>query len=262
MDLEATMAEILGVPGDPAIAKRRTQIIQAIDTQFASHGWRYLAGVDDDRAQEGLGIAFAVLFKQISGDAARELLEGCYCSDHGIPCLYPAYQRYTELGGLGRHSGMVWPHVNALFAAACATAKADAVFESELRLMAAMAYRCCQFPEIVDPNSGEIDGGLQEYAGSLDDDWAEWYIRRCNRRDLCGAPRSIMERNAATDLVRHRLSAAGGRTSCGAAFHRRWPADPPSAGNWHGRPTPTRPALARPHHRLKRHPRQAGLGDL
>ena len=175
-ELVQQMAVELGLAVVAQHTERYQLLSGAIEKHFAQHNWRYLAGSDDDTAQEGLGVAFAVLFNHLSDDAARQFIQNCYRSPHGIPALHPAYQRYTQLGGIGRHSGSIWLHVNTMFAAAAAHVGALDVFESELMSMATLAVRHGQFPEVVHPITGDLDGGLQEYDGELDSDWAAWCI--------------------------------------------------------------------------------------
>lgn len=71
--------------------------------------------------QEGLGIAYAVLFNLIDDTASRKMLAQCDISPSGIVTVAPSFPRNTPEKP-GRHNMMVWPHVNMFYASACAKA--------------------------------------------------------------------------------------------------------------------------------------------
>ena len=87
----------------------------------------------------------------------------------GVPCLYPNFHRY-EPYGYGRHSGPVWPHVQAFWADACAK-YAPKKFFHELEALSQNAVRDGYFSEIYHPYTGERYSGVQEWQGSIVDTW-------------------------------------------------------------------------------------------
>jgi hypothetical protein len=110
--------------------------------------------------QEGLGIAFAARFGIISpGELAKLPITS---SANGICCVFPSFPRYTAKGGLGRHSGVIWPMVNGFFALQASEAGLNKDFELEFRALTNNTWRDRQFREIYNPNTGLPYGGLQE----------------------------------------------------------------------------------------------------
>lgn len=136
----------------------------------------YLAGECDH--QEGLGIAFALLFDIADGDKKRRMLENIKITPNGIACVYPAFSRYTVYGGYGRHSGTVWPHVQGFWSLAALKEGAGQYFENEMFWLAEKALRDMQFTEIYHPVTGEIYGGLQEESSCPKQYWL-WPSARC-----------------------------------------------------------------------------------
>lgn len=166
----AAMATELGLTPDPRWEGQARALRDAINRHFwdqARGGYAYLlddAGVDF--RQEGLGIAFAILFGIAGPERAARLLQHVHTTPHGIACLWPTYDRYaTRADTFGRHSGTVWPHVNAFWADAAATQGRRDLAYAELRGLARLAMRDLQFAEIYHPQTGAIYGGLQENEG-------------------------------------------------------------------------------------------------
>ncbi len=124
----------------------------------------YLAGECD--AQESLGLAFAVLFGVADPARAQAVLAHAHHTEHGIPCVWPAFPPYGETG-YGRHSGTVWPHIQGFWGLAALTAGRGDLFTQELLSLAGHAVRDSQFAEIYHPEDGRIYGGLQEGGGKL-----------------------------------------------------------------------------------------------
>ena len=171
--LLAEMAQALSLPrrewDEKAEAMRK-----AIDRRFwdpETGTYDYLAG--ECRAQEGLGLAFCLLFDIADDEKALSVIEKAYIAPHGIPCVWPAFPPYAE-NGFGRHSGTVWPHVQGFWALATLHRGKREPFERERHLMAAHAARDGQFAEIYHPMDGGIYGGLQEGGGK----YIEW--RSCS----------------------------------------------------------------------------------
>lgn len=128
----------------------------------------YLAdsAVNSDH-QEGLGISFAIMFG-VADEVKREVLfSNAKVTKHGIACVWPSYDRYTKMGGFGRHSGTVWPHVQGFWADAAAMYGKLDIFSHELFTLAGHASRDYQFAEIYHPETGAIYGGLQERRGKI-----------------------------------------------------------------------------------------------
>lgn len=161
------MAETLGVAPDPSWSEKARALRTAINTRFWNEelgSYRYLVDApgDDDR-QEGLGLAFALLFDVADDAQARRIFESVYLSPHGIPCVWPTYPRYAERGEYGRHSGPIWPQVNAAWALACVARGRSDLARRELDLLAIKACRDGAFIEVFHPDTGVPYGGLQEH---------------------------------------------------------------------------------------------------
>ena len=148
------------------------QQAEKMNTAIRTHFWnadsgtfRYLLEADEDPArQEGFGHAFALLFGIATPEQARSIFAHQHLTPHGIPCVWPNYARYGNpaVRTFGRHSGTIWPQVNAAWSAAAATHGRHDLAWRELQLLAAKAARDSQFAEIYHPLDGRIYGGLQE----------------------------------------------------------------------------------------------------
>lgn len=111
--------------------------------------------------QEGLGLAFAMLFDVVSNDEATEIVQNTFVTEHGLPCVYPSFPRNTP-DKPGRHNMMVWPHVNMYFASGCAHQKQYDAFYFELFNLVDLAMNRGKgdFYEIYTID-GEPSGGYQ-----------------------------------------------------------------------------------------------------
>ncbi|MBO4599564.1 MAG: hypothetical protein J5641_02375 [Bacteroidales bacterium] len=111
--------------------------------------------------QEGLGVAFTMLFDLLTPAESQRLLQHLYVSPHGIPCVYPSFPRNTP-DRPGRHNMMIWPHVNMFFASACAHQGTFAPFYFEMKNLADLAINRGggNFYEIYTLD-GEPSGGWQ-----------------------------------------------------------------------------------------------------
>lgn len=161
------MAETLGVAPDPSWPGKARALRAAINARFWNEPlgrYRYLVDApgEDDR-QEGLGLAFALLFGVADDAQARRIFETVHLSPHGIPCVWPTYPRYAERGEYGRHSGPIWPQVNAAWALACVARGRPDLARRELELLATKACRDGGFIEVFHPDTGLPYGGLQEH---------------------------------------------------------------------------------------------------
>ncbi len=170
----ARLAGALGEEAEPWI--RRADVLKAaVNRAFwnSSTGmYDYLAG--ECAAQESLGLAFAVLFGIAGKDRAASVLERAYTTEHGIPCVWPAFPPYNA-SGYGRHSGTVWPHIQGFWALAALKAGRGDLFARELFSLARHAVRDGQFAEIYHPEDGRIYGGIQEGGG----EYLEWRSCSC-----------------------------------------------------------------------------------
>ncbi len=164
----ARIVEALGQPG----AEDYRMKAGALRESIFAHFWDETAGMmnylfDDEGMcchQEGLGSAFSLLFEIAGNEKARRILENQHITAHGIPCVWPTFDRYRTADGMGfgRHSGTVWPHVQGFWAEAAARHGRTDLLYLELMSLAGKAVRDAQFTEIYHPLTGEIYGGRQE----------------------------------------------------------------------------------------------------
>jgi len=160
------MARELGATPDPLWVKKAGALRQAINDHFWSDDlgrYRYLVDAPgNDDFQEGFGLAFALLFGIASDAQAKRIFDTVYLSPHGIPCVWPTYPRYEKPSEFGRHSGPIWPQVNAAWALACHSRGRIDLALSELKLLTEKACRDSEFIEVYHPETGVPYGGLQE----------------------------------------------------------------------------------------------------
>ncbi|MFA5204534.1 MAG: amylo-alpha-1,6-glucosidase [Lentisphaeria bacterium] len=165
------MAGELGLAPDAAWATKAAALKAAINARlWLPEAGRYRYFIDPFGGcdhQEGLGHAFALLFGVASPAQAQAVLQHQRITAWGIPCVWPTFDRYTRPDGMsfGRHSGTVWPHIQAFWAdAALRHGRADR-FELELRQLATLAVAHGEFREIYHPVTGEPYGGVQQRLG-------------------------------------------------------------------------------------------------
>ena len=169
------MATELEVPVEPEWSAKADRLRAAINRNFwnSERGtYSYLVDAEDDPdRQEGLGAAFAILFGVADETRAQSIFEHQHLTAHGLPCLWPTYDRYTNAEGtsFGRHSGTIWPQVNATWALAAAQNGRRDLGWFELESLAQKACRDVQFSEMYHPLTGERYGGLQENPGVYPD---------------------------------------------------------------------------------------------
>lgn len=111
--------------------------------------------------QEGLGLAFMLLFDLLPQHEAAAMVSQVYRTDHGLPCVYPSFPR-NSYERPGRHNVMIWPHVNMLYASGCARQGLWESFFFELENLADLAVNRGHgdFYEIYTID-GEPSGGWQ-----------------------------------------------------------------------------------------------------
>ena len=160
------MAKELNQTPDPAWEKKATALSQAINDRFWSKdlgSYRYLVDAPgNDDHQEGLGLAFALLFGIANDAQAERIFETVYLTAHGMACVWPTYERYARPAEFGRHSGPIWPQVNAAWALACRARGRNDLALAELSLLAEKACRDSEFIEVYHPETGVPYGGWQE----------------------------------------------------------------------------------------------------
>lgn len=156
------MAGELGI--EPVYAEKAEKMKRAINKHFWNDEqgkYKYIidkfGGCDYD---EGMGNSFAVIFGIADGEKAEKVLKNQHITPYGIPCVYPSFSRYK--GGFGRHSGTVWPHMQAFWAYAAVEHGDTAAFDKEFNMLTDVSVRDGFFAEIYHPETGEIYGGLQE----------------------------------------------------------------------------------------------------
>jgi len=131
-----------------------------------SDGFNYLIDQNGHvyKAQEGLGISFAVIFGLIDSVHANHLISHAIVSKYGITSIYPDFPRYSKQKP-GRHNNIIWPMVNGFFAKAAIVAGDDTTFNNELNSLTHLALDedkgNYDFREVYNPYSGEPDGGWQ-----------------------------------------------------------------------------------------------------
>ena len=112
-------------------------------------------------AQEGSGLAFALLFDVADAGQRKAVLDKVHVGPRGIVTLWPHLERFGDERP-GRHNAMVWPLVNGLWACAAAHAGAIDRFAAEVRSVADLVTASdLNFYEIYEPRTGKPDGGWQ-----------------------------------------------------------------------------------------------------
>ena len=169
------MAEELQAPVEPEWTAKAAGLKEAINQNFWNREretYSYLVDAEDDPdRQEGMGHAFLILFGVAEETRAKSIFANTHITEHGIPCLWPTYERYTNAEGtsFGRHSGTIWPQVNATWALAASQNGRRDLGWFELESLAQKACRDVQFSELYHPLTGERYGGLQENPGVYPD---------------------------------------------------------------------------------------------
>ena len=177
------MARELNAAADAAWDLRAANLRTAINRQFwdgGANSYRYLIDPNGNSAcQEGLGVAFALLFGIANQEQREAIFRAAYISPAGIPCLWPPFERYVNQTrtSYGRHSGTVWPFIQGFWGHAAALAGQPTFFAHELNTLTAHAWRDKQFVEVYHPDSGLPYGGIQE---SNTEPWHEW--KSCDRQ--------------------------------------------------------------------------------
>lgn len=161
------MARELGMPVDPSNHRKADALRKAINLHFwnaDTSSYRFL--VDDvgtEDRQEGLGIAFALLFGIADKEQTFQTLDRHHTTPHGITCLWPQYERYNiEPGAFSRQAGTIWPQVNAFWCETLARSGRHEEAWKEIKVLSQRVWRDSHFAEIYHPETGVIYGGVQE----------------------------------------------------------------------------------------------------
>ncbi|MCR4883959.1 MAG: hypothetical protein K6A68_10330 [Clostridiales bacterium] len=159
--------------GMEVYAQKADALKAAINTTFwdeKAGTYSYLADPWGGCAsQESMGLSFALMFGIASPRMAASILDHVVITPNGIPCVYPSFARYLPYG-LGRHSGTVWPHIQAFWAHAAGHLN-PSFLETELRTLTRNALREGYFSEIYHPETGLPYGGAQEGGDRITTDW-------------------------------------------------------------------------------------------
>lgn len=165
------LATMCGEAADPGWAGKAEALRAAVRRHFLDQTTgrlRYLVdSMGSDDRQEIAGWAFARLAGIITPEEGRRLASQLERLPHGIPCLWPTYERYAQRGGLGRHSGLVWPQVIALWGEACARDGDVSGLAAAIHDLSTAFDRIGNATECWHPLSGAPDGGLQEFDGLI-----------------------------------------------------------------------------------------------
>ncbi len=163
----------LGLPEEAAHQHNADALRDAINAHFwndQSGCYRYLLDANDTcERQEGLGAAFAILSGAADREKCAQLVANTHITPNGLPAVWPPYERYMGLrpNGYPRHSGTVWPQVNAAWVSALCDNGYHENALHELELLAKNATRDSMFSEIYHPDTGLPYGGLQENGDAI-----------------------------------------------------------------------------------------------
>ena len=181
------MCHELGLISPDNYAEKANAIKNAINEHFWMEDkgrYRYLIDPyhNCDEYMEGIGNSFVVRFGIADKMKAAKVLENQHITAAGIPCLWPNFSRYIqhkndypymwpEIGmpsapgttHYGRHSGPVWPFIQAFWGDAAIRNDREDLFEYELFKMAEHTFRDGFFAELLHPDTEQIYGGLQEF---------------------------------------------------------------------------------------------------
>ena len=144
------------------------------------HGAGPLEGRRDE-TQEGMGLAYAILFGVANSRQTQSILKSARRSPYGITAQWPHFPRYSD-DKPGRHNVIVWPNVNGMWACAAAGAGDINTFRDETENLALLDLdNDNHFYEIYNSLSGKPDGGWQsgrQWGPLSDQTWsATAYLR-------------------------------------------------------------------------------------
>ena len=192
-DLIGKMDAALGEQPEARYSNFSTKLRAAILETFRMETGLFRYYVDPwgtDNRQEGMGHAYALLFGLVDDQAG--FVKSVKSTPHGIACLWPGYDRYdgkvdVHRARLGRHAGLVWPQVQALWADACAQAGCHDEAFAEMDHLAKKALRDGNYFECYHPDDGLPEGGVQEIEPGAPADWHAWCLME-QHEPLPGGP--------------------------------------------------------------------------
>ena len=163
------MATLLGDKAAAKIYRRQAKVLRS---QIRTHLYNPAEGrlnylIDGfgkvHTQQEGLGVAFAILFGVLTPKEAQQVIRHTYVSAYGLPSIHPHFHRFDDEHP-GRHNSIIWPFVNAFWADACEQMGRGDILETELLNLANLAINKSNncFYEIYNAKTGEQDGGWQQ----------------------------------------------------------------------------------------------------
>ena len=161
----------LNYPINKEYIDKAVRLKESINKHFWMEDKGYYRYIVDDfgscEYQEGLGHSFAILFGIADEDKINKILKNQYITKEGIACVWPCFDRYLDFGEneYGRHSGVVWPFIEAFWADAATKNGRIDLLQYEFSCMTKRAMRDGHFAEIYHPVSDELYGGIQENKG-------------------------------------------------------------------------------------------------
>lgn len=200
LSLMPEIAKELGAEVNEEWGQRAESLKKAINTHFWSdslQSYRFLVDPlgNCDRA-EGEGLALAILYEVADGPKAQRILANTYQTPAGIPCIWPAWDRYIIKPNIDfpRHSGVVWSQIMGFWAFAAAQNKDSNGFLHQFENLKRRAIEQGAFHEIYHPYTLKPYGGIQEnnegknqvWESSRAQTWAASSFIRMVCRSMCG----------------------------------------------------------------------------
>lgn len=128
------------------------------------YGYLILKNGVKDLSQEGIGIAYSLIFGIPDKQQVSKLFKNIVLMPQGITCVYPHFPRYNN-EQTGRHNNIVWPMISGFWGYAAKQYKQYNIFTSELENQAHFAVDKDKgngnFKEIYHAVTGKPDGGWQ-----------------------------------------------------------------------------------------------------
>lgn len=165
--LAARIAREVGDDSHRSWETKADALSDAINREFWTEDkgtYRYLVDpFGGSEHQEGLGLSLAILFGIADEDRASRVLDTAHITPQGIACVWPTFPRYAvDADTFGRHSGTIWPFIQAFWAEAALTQGRKDLFDREFLTLTRLATQSDGFYEIYHPLTGEPYGGVQE----------------------------------------------------------------------------------------------------
>jgi len=162
-ELKVSEADIKMFEDKSAALKERINKNFWID-EAGRYGYLILKDGKKDNSQEGVGIAYALIFGVPDKKQTEQLFKNTFLMPQGITCVYPGFPRFT-LQDPGRHNNILWPVINGFWGYAARLNKQYNIFCIELENQAKLAIYhdkgTGNFREIYHPIYGDPYGGWQ-----------------------------------------------------------------------------------------------------